>query len=93
VDATAPDSEIVKSYLEDLGPAFIPVEEDETAKAALQVYLAELQVQLGKVIATVPENIYYERIPGQGRSEFCTAESSAEMGGAACNVVAQAFLD
>jgi 5'-nucleotidase/UDP-sugar diphosphatase len=93
VDAMATDSEIVKSYLEDLGPAFVQVEEDEAAKTALQVYLDDLQEQLGTMIATVPENICYERIPGQGRSEFCTAESTANMGGAACNVVAQAFLD
>jgi 5'-nucleotidase/UDP-sugar diphosphatase len=93
VDATAPDSAIVQSYLEDLGPAFVRVEEDETAKAALQVFLDDLESRLGEVIATVPENICFERIPGQGRSIFCTAESTAERGGAACNLVAQAFLD
>jgi 5'-nucleotidase/UDP-sugar diphosphatase len=93
VNATAPDSEIVKSYLEDLGPAFVHVEEDEQTKAALQVYLDEIEIRLGDVIATVPEDICYDRIPGQGRSLICPKESTAEMGGAACNLVAQAFLD
>jgi 5'-nucleotidase len=93
VNAAAADSDIVKSYLEDLGPAFVQIEEDATAKAALQVYLDELESRLGVVIATVPEAICYERIPGQGRSTICTAESTSEMGGAACNLVAQAFLD
>jgi hypothetical protein len=40
------------------------------------------------VIVTVPEAICYERIPGQGRSTICTAESTSEMGGAACNLAA-----
>jgi 5'-nucleotidase/UDP-sugar diphosphatase len=93
VNAAAPDSDIVKSYLEDLGPAFVQIEEDATAKAALQVYLDELETRLGEVIATVPEDICYDRIPGQGRSAICPAESTAERGGAACNLVAQAFLD
>lgn len=93
VNATAPDSDIVKSYLEGLGPAFVQVEEDATARAALQVYLDELEIRLGDVIATVPESICYDRIPGQGRSMFCSAEDTAERGGAACNLVAQAFLD
>jgi 5'-nucleotidase/UDP-sugar diphosphatase len=93
VNAAAPDSDIVKSYLEDLGPAFVQVEEDATAKAALQVYLDELEIKLGEVIATVPEVICYDRIPGQGRSEICPVESTSEQGGAACNLVSQAFLD
>jgi 5'-nucleotidase/UDP-sugar diphosphatase len=81
VNAAAPDSDIVKSYLEDLGPAFVHVEEDATAKAALQVYLDELEARLGDVIATVPETICYDRIPGQGRSAICPAESTAVRGG------------
>jgi 5'-nucleotidase/UDP-sugar diphosphatase len=93
VNAAAPDSDIVKSYLEDLGPAFVQIEEDATAKAALQVYLDELETRLGDVIATVPETICYDRIPGQGRSALCPVESTAERGGASCNLVAQAFLD
>jgi 5'-nucleotidase/UDP-sugar diphosphatase len=93
VNAAAPDSDIVRSYLEDLGPAFVQVAEDATAKAALQVYLDELDTRLGAVIATVPETICYDRIPGQGRSAICPVESTAERGGAACNLVAQAFLD
>jgi 5'-nucleotidase/UDP-sugar diphosphatase len=93
VNAAAQDSDIVKSYLEDLGPAFVQIEEDATTKAALQVYLDELGTRLVDVIATVPENICYDRIPGQGRSAICPLESTAERGGAACNLVAQAFLD
>jgi 5'-nucleotidase/UDP-sugar diphosphatase len=93
VNDAAPDSDIVKSYLEDLGAAFVQIEEDATVKAALQVYLDELETRLGDVIATVPETICYDRIPGQGRSAICPAESTVERGGAACNLVAQAFLD
>jgi 5'-nucleotidase/UDP-sugar diphosphatase len=92
VDAAAPDSDIVKSYLMDLGEAFVEVAEDATAKAALQVYLDALEEKLGDVIANVPEDMCYERIPGEGRSLICTAESTAERGGAVCNLVAQAFL-
>jgi 5'-nucleotidase/UDP-sugar diphosphatase len=93
VNAAAPDSDIVESYLEDLGAAFVQIEEDATVKAALQVYLDELETRLGDVIATVPETICYDRIPGQGRNAICPAESTVERGGAACNLVAQAFLD
>jgi 5'-nucleotidase/UDP-sugar diphosphatase len=61
--------------------------------AALQVYLDEIDARLGDVIATVPENICYDGIPSEGRSIICPVESTAERGGAACNLVSKAFLD
>lgn len=41
-----------------------------------------------EVLALVPENICYERIPGQGRSEICSAEDTSSQGGGVANLVA-----
>jgi hypothetical protein len=49
----APSYHLRQMLLEDLGPVFVQVEEDGTAKAALQVYLDELESRLGAGIATV----------------------------------------
>ena len=45
-----------------------------------------------EVIAQFDVNACFERIPGQGRSTICDVCESYHRGGAACNVVAKAFL-
>jgi hypothetical protein len=52
------------------------------------------------VLASVPETICMERIPGQGWTplgqgwtSLCTPEDTADQGGGSCNVVARGFLD
>lgn len=71
----------------------VPVEPDEDVAALVQQYEGEI-VEFGdEVIATVPETICYERIPGQGRSAVCSPKETIAQGGGACNLVAKAFLD
>jgi 5'-nucleotidase / UDP-sugar diphosphatase len=82
----------VTAYLVGLGESFVPVEEDEATMMELQGFTGQLAKLLVQTIATVPADICFERIPGQGRSKICPVEASATQGGGVCNIVAQAFL-
>lgn len=66
---------------------------DEEAAAALASFNEEVQVLEQSVIATVPEDICFERQPGQGRSTQCPCSVTEEQGGGVCNIVAQAFVE
>lgn len=65
---------------------------DAATDAAFQVYKDQVDVLKETKLADVPENICFERIPGQGRSKVCEVEASYEHGGAACQLVAKGFL-
>lgn len=80
------------NYLEGLGP-FTAVTPDGTATSALQVYANKVNAFGNATLATVqPPGICLERIPGQGYSMICTKQQTSQHGGAACDIVAQAFL-
>ena len=61
-------------------------------EAVLQSYAQLLTTLEEQTLANVPEDLCLERVPGEGWSEICAAEASAERGGAACNLVAKAFV-
>jgi 5'-nucleotidase / UDP-sugar diphosphatase len=86
------DAAAVTAYLVGLGDSFVPVEEDEVTLMTLQRFTGQLSDLLVQTIATVPTNICFERVPGQGRSTICPVNASATQGGGVCNLVAQAFL-
>jgi 5'-nucleotidase len=65
---------------------------DAPARAALKTYKDQVAQLKTISIATVPEVICFERIPGQGRSTLCPVNASYEHGGAACQLVAKGFL-
>ncbi|KAG7373741.1 5'-nucleotidase/2',3'-cyclic phosphodiesterase and related esterase [Nitzschia inconspicua] len=71
----------------------VPAQPDEDMATLVEQYEAEIFEFGDDVIATVPADICYERIPGQGRSSICTPEETSTQGGGACNLVAKAFLD
>lgn len=75
------------------GPFWKATIPDEKATEDLAVFLADVTVLQEMVIANVPEDICFERIPGQGRSSICPCAESEMMGGGVCNVVAKAFLE
>eukprot|EP00980_Cylindrotheca_fusiformis_P005787 scaffold1212_cov96-Cylindrotheca_fusiformis.AAC.1 len=83
----------ISDYLSTTYPNLIPLEEDVSTNEVLSAYREESDRLVTTVIATVPDNICFERIPGQGRSQVCPPEASAIQGGGACNVVARAFLE
>ena len=80
------------AYLDAFGP-FVPAEPDSAVAAVLAVLEDGVDEFGNSVIANVPETICYERVPGQGRSNFCDASETLAQGGGACNLVAKAFLD
>jgi 5'-nucleotidase / UDP-sugar diphosphatase len=88
----ATDVAAVTAYLVGLGETFVPVVPDNATAVALQNFTGRLSTLLSQTIATVPSNICFERVPGQGRSTICPANASATQGGGVCNLVAQAFL-
>lgn len=90
-DMTLLTSEEV-AELEAYSPALVGVAPDAATTAALQDYLAETGVLVETVIAYVPEDICYDRYPGQGRSLICPVTETYTQGGAVCNLVALAFL-
>jgi len=93
-DLTTEDgAEDIAAYLESLGPHLVATPEDEDTATKLAEYSSQTDELKTQIIATVPENICYDRIPGQGRSEICPSEETAAQGGGACNIVAKAFLD
>jgi 5'-nucleotidase len=75
------------------GPFWKATEPDAKSTDDLAVFLAEAEVLKQTILATVPEDICFERIPGQGRSTICPCTDSEDMGGGVCNVVAKAFLE
>lgn len=97
-DPTSFVPELTKSQAMDLtnyldGPFWRATTPDEDAVADLEVYLNQTRELAATVIADVPEDICYERIPGEGRSQICSCAASAMMGGGVCNVVSKAFLE
>jgi 5'-nucleotidase / UDP-sugar diphosphatase len=86
------DATAVTSYLVGLGSSFVPMNEDQATLTALQNFTGQLSTLLAQTIATVPKDICFERVPGQGRSTICPVNASATQGGGVCNLVAQAFL-
>lgn len=79
-------------FLEEFG-TYVAVEPDSDATSTLDEYSQGVEEFGMETIAFVSEGICYERIPGQGRSEICSKEETANNGGGVCNLVAQAFLD
>merc|ERR1712048_237409 len=92
-ELTTEEKEAVVEYLDGFGGVFVPVIEDEAAASALKEYQDGLEEIKTTVIATVPEGICFERIPGQGRSLICSPEETSAQGGGVCNLVAQAFME
>jgi 5'-nucleotidase/UDP-sugar diphosphatase len=80
------------THLESFG-TWKAVTPDAIASAKLEVYDEEVAILRQSVIATAPEDICYERIPGNGRSSICERCASASQGGGVCNLVAKVFID
>ena len=91
-ELNATEADTIVSYIESLGSNYMKAVEDADALAALQVYIDQSEEQLSTVIASVPEDICFERIPGQGRSKICPIEATSTQGGGVCNLVAKAFM-
>lgn len=66
---------------------------DPEAAAALAGYAEEVDVLMQDQIGTAAENLCLERIPGQGRSTLCSAESTLPHGGDIQTLVAHAFRE
>jgi 5'-nucleotidase / UDP-sugar diphosphatase len=75
------------------GPAWKATVPDKRAMEDLDVFLTEAEELRKQVIATVPEDICFERVPGQGRSLICPCSKSEAMGGGVCNLVSKAFVE
>ena len=89
---SAKDASQVRAYLESIGPNFIAMEEDAETFKALQPYHDKFQELRQTVIATVPEIVCNECVPGEGRSAFCTANETQQQVGGVGNLVAKAML-
>ena len=75
-------------------PATLAVEvaEDVATKQLVNETAERVEVSTHEVIATFSSNYCFDRMPGQGRSTVCDGAATYERGGAACNLVARAFL-
>jgi 5'-nucleotidase len=89
---SAADAALVTEYLE-THDEFTSVTPDAATAATLQGYKDAVEALKMTQIATVPEDICFERIPGQGKSSICQVSQSATQGGGVCNLVAKAFLE
>ena len=89
-DVTVEDAAAVTEYLESLG--FLAIAEDEEAASYLDSLSPKVEEFKTRVVATVPKDICFERIPGEGYSEICPPEATSAQGGGVCNLVAQGFL-
>lgn len=85
------DMETITEYINGL-PSFVETAKDPDADALLLSFTEMLDAELKQTLATVPEDICFERIPGQGRSTICPLNATEEQGGGVCNLVAIAFL-
>ena len=68
------------------------VAEDCKAQGLIDARKPQVDALKQEVIAQFDVKACFERIPGQGRSTICDVCESYHRGGAACNVVAKAFL-
>jgi len=90
-DVSSEDAAAIADYL-DSTDVFYAVEPDPDADEKLQYFSEQVAVLEQTVIATVPEDICFDRIPGQGKGEICAPEETAAQGGGVCNIVAKAFM-
>ncbi|KUJ75898.1 bifunctional metallophosphatase/5'-nucleotidase [Thiomicrospira sp. XS5] len=67
--------------------------EDAAAKTVLDTYSAEVDVLKQTKIGTSSVDLCLERIPGQGRSQICSAEETLPHGGDIQMLVAHAFRE
>ncbi len=74
-------------------PLLSIVAPDADAAAALTTYDEERKVLAKQVIGTATEDLCFERIPGQGRSNICDVSETAMNGSDITNIVAKAFLN
>eukprot|EP00980_Cylindrotheca_fusiformis_P007386 scaffold1525_cov142-Cylindrotheca_fusiformis.AAC.186 len=44
------------------------------------------------IVATVPDDICFEWIPGEGKSDICSEKETEQLGGKLCNLVAKSLL-
>ncbi|WP_130536310.1 5'-nucleotidase C-terminal domain-containing protein [Thiomicrorhabdus indica] len=63
------------------------------AQTTLNVYAADVEVLKLEKIAEASGDLCLERIPGQGRSNICTADDTKPHGGDIQQLVAQAFYE
>jgi len=63
------------------------------AQTTLDVYAADVEVLKLEKIAEASGDLCLERIPGQGRSNICTADDTKPHGGDIQQLVAQAFYE
>jgi len=85
---------LLTSYIEATYPSMVAIGEgDAETISILQGFKEQTDELKTTVIASVPEDICFERIPGQGRSKICPVEASSTQGGGVCNLVAKAFLE
>lgn len=72
-------------------PILEVVEEDAATAAIIAGYAEEVDELAAQVVATVPEDLCFERIPGQGRSAICPVEATEDHGGDIQQLVTEAF--
>lgn len=66
---------------------------DADSQALLEGFQEQTSVLEQTVIATIPEDLCYERVPGQGRSTICNVSETISMGGDVPQLVAYAFRE
>jgi len=74
-------------------PELSIVTPDASASAVLSDYTDQVDLLTAATIGTATENLCFERIPGQGRSEICDVSETASNGSDISNIVAKAFRE
>ncbi|MFP3883416.1 MAG: 5'-nucleotidase C-terminal domain-containing protein [Actinomycetota bacterium] len=67
------------------------VDEDPDTASIISSYAEEVDELAAEVIGTAPEDLCFERIPGQGVSELCDTSETADHGGDIQQLVTEAF--
>ncbi|CAE8612200.1 unnamed protein product, partial [Polarella glacialis] len=89
---SADDLTLVNNHLDSLGGQFIATSQDSATLTLLTNYSGQVDALKKLKIADVPVTLCYDRFPGEGRSTACPKNATEKQGGAACQLVAQAFL-
>ncbi|CAE8654404.1 unnamed protein product [Polarella glacialis] len=89
---SADDLTLVNNHLNSLGGQFIATAQDSATLTLLTNYSGQVDALKKLKIADVPVTLCYDRFPGEGRSTACPKNATEKQGGAACQLVAQAFL-
>ena len=93
IDSDDADTVAATQALIDATPELSLVQADPAAQADFDFFAGQVEELRQTVIGQATEDLCFERVPGQGRSNICDCTDTWDMGGDITQLVTKAFLE